>query len=147
MTAYHGGKQRIGKEISMFLNTLIEEHPELLPDECKALSDQYLGKKIAYHEPCHLKAQRLSGASIELLKKCGLDIIDINGGCCGLAGTAGMQKKHCEMSASIGKLLADKIDGYAPDIILTECAACKMQIEHLTEKVVLHPIKLLARAL
>ncbi|OQY05897.1 MAG: hypothetical protein B6I25_04995 [Planctomycetales bacterium 4572_13] len=127
-------------ELMDYLNTRIEEFPELL-------SEQYAGKEFAYHAPCHLKAQRLSGASIELLKKSGLDVIDINGGCCGLAGTAGMQKKHHEMSGAIGKLLADKIDACNPDIILTECAACKMQIEHLTGKEVLHPIKLLARAL
>ena len=134
-------------ELMDYLNTLIEQYPELLPGECKTLPGRYAEKKIAYHAPCHLKAQRLSGASIELLEKCGLDVIDIDGGCCGLAGTAGMQKKHRDMSGSIGKLLADKIDDCNPDIILTECAACKMQIEHLTEKEVLHPIKLLARVL
>jgi len=132
-------------ELMDYLNTLIEKSPELLPDECKTLPNQYTGKKIAYHAPCHLKAQRLSGASIGLLKKCGMDVTDINGGCCGLAGTAGMQKKHHEMSGAIGELLANKIDECAPDIILTECAACKMQIEHLTGKEVLHPIKLLMR--
>jgi hypothetical protein len=34
----------------------------------------------------------------------------------------------------------------APDMILTKCAARKMQIEHLTSKTVLHPITLLAQA-
>jgi glycerol-3-phosphate dehydrogenase subunit C len=51
------------------------------------------------------------------------------------------------MSDAIGSLLNSKIDALAPDIILTECAACKMQIEHLTKKPVLHPVKLLAEAL
>ena len=132
-------------ELMDYLNTLIGQTPELLPDGCKLLSERYAGKKIAYHAPCHLKAQRLSGASIELLEKCGLAVTDIDGGCCGLAGTAGMQKKHHEMSGAIGELLTAKIDDCAPDLILTECAACKMQIEHLTEKEVLHPIKLLAQ--
>ena len=132
-------------ELMDYLNTLIGQDPELLPDACKTLPGRYAGKKIAYHAPCHLRALRLSGASIELLKKCGLVVTDIDGGCCGLAGTAGMQKKHRTMSGAIGNLLADKIDDCNPDIILTECAACKMQIEHLTEKEVLHPIKLLAQ--
>ena len=134
-------------ELMDYLNTLVKQSPELLPAEYKTLPGRYAEKKVAYHDPCHLKAQRLSGASIELLKKCGLDVTDIEGGCCGLAGTAGMQKKHHEMSGVIGKLLTAKIDDCNPDIILTECAACKMQIEHLTPKAVLHPIKLLARAL
>ena len=89
----------------------------------------------------------LSGISIELLEKSGLEITDINGGCCGLAGTAGMQKKHHDLSDAIGSLLNTKIVELQPDMILTECAACKMQIEHLTGKQVLHPIKLLAEAM
>ena len=30
--------------------------------------------------------------------------------------------------------------------VLTECAACKMQIEHISDKIVRHPIKILAEA-
>ena len=134
-------------ELMDYLNVLIAQHPELLNDKCKLLLSQYTNKKLAYHEPCHLKVQRLSGASIKLFKKCGLQVMDINGGCCGLAGTAGMQRKHHELSGTIGNLLAGKIDECDPDIVLTECAACKMQIEHLTGKEVLHPIKILAQAL
>ena len=118
-------------------------------DELGHVSSQrpYENKKLAYHAPCHLKALRLAGVSLQLLKKCGLDIIDINGGCCGLAGTAGMQTKHHDMSDAMGSLLNDKITELNPDIILTECAACKMQIEHLTSKRVVHPIKLLAQVI
>jgi glycerol-3-phosphate dehydrogenase subunit C len=57
-----------------------------------------------------------------------------------------MQKKHHNLSEAIGSLLFEKIAELEPDIILTECAACKMQIEHLTGKPVIHPIKLLAQA-
>ncbi|MHC5095489.1 MAG: FAD-linked oxidase C-terminal domain-containing protein [Planctomycetota bacterium] len=112
-----------------------------------SLRDRYSETRIAYHAPCHLKAMHLAGTSTRLLEKCGMRITDINGGCCGLAGTSGMQKKHHAMSDAIGSLLNSKIDALAPDIILTECAACKMQIEHLTKKPVLHPVKLLAEAL
>jgi FAD/FMN-containing dehydrogenase/Fe-S oxidoreductase len=104
-------------------------------------------KKFAYHAPCHLKSLRSESVSMELLTLVGLDIVDINGGCCGLAGTAGMQKKHHDLSDAIGKPLAQAIAGLGADIIVTECAACKMQIEHLTAKPVIHPIKLLRLAL
>jgi Fe-S oxidoreductase len=39
------------------------------------------------------------------------------------------------------------IEKASPDYIITECAACKMQIEHLTGKRVLHPIMVLAKNL
>lgn len=112
-----------------------------------SLGEHYAGKRLAYHAPCHLKSLRLAGISIELLNTFGLEIIDINGGCCGLAGTAGMQKKHHDLSNAIGLSLAAKIAELDLDIVLTECAACKMQIEHLTGKPVLHPVKLLAESI
>lgn len=128
-------------ELMDYLRGHVEKNPDSL-----SLNNEYAGKKIAYHAPCHLKSLRLAGVSIELLNKCGMDVSDINGGCCGLAGTAGMQKKHHDLSDAIGSLLTEKIAETNPDIILTECAACKMQIEHLTGKLVVHPIKLLSQA-
>ena len=57
-----------------------------------------------------------------------------------------MQKKNYELSVNIGKDMASAINSATGDYAVTECAACKMQIEHLTDKKVLHPIKILARA-
>ncbi|MDH4202408.1 MAG: FAD-binding protein [Phycisphaerae bacterium] len=129
-------------ELMDFLKPLVENKFDTI-----SVPEKFAGRKMAYHAPCHLKALCLSGASMELLNGFGLSITDINGGCCGLAGTAGMQKKHHDLSGAMGSLLADRILELDPDIILTECAACKMQIEHLTDRPVLHPIKLLAQAI
>jgi glycerol-3-phosphate dehydrogenase subunit C len=46
----------------------------------------------------------------------------------------------------IGKNLAEKIESSGADTVLTECSTCKMQIEQMTGKKVIHPIKVLARA-
>jgi FAD/FMN-containing dehydrogenase/Fe-S oxidoreductase len=100
--------------------------------------------KYAYHAPCHLKALRTASVSVDLLKQAGLTVVDINGGCCGLAGTAGMQRKNRQLAETIGGYLSGAIADTNADCIVTECAACKMQIEHLTHKPVIHPIKLLA---
>jgi FAD/FMN-containing dehydrogenase/Fe-S oxidoreductase len=129
-------------ELMDFLKPLTEKKFDTL-----SVPEKFAGSKIAYHAPCHLKGLRLSGVSMELFNGFGMDITDISGGCCGLAGTAGMQKKHHDLSDAMGALLADRIAELDPDIILTECAACKMQFEHLTGKPVLHPVKLLAQAL
>ncbi|MHC5157269.1 MAG: FAD-linked oxidase C-terminal domain-containing protein, partial [Planctomycetota bacterium] len=129
-------------ELMDFLKPLVENKFDTI-----SVPEKFAGRKMAYHAPCHLKALSLSGVSMELLNGFGLSITDINGGCCGLAGTAGMQKKHHDLSGAMGSLLADRITDLDPDIILTECAACKMQIEHLTGRPVLHPIKLLAQAI
>jgi len=80
---------------------------------------------------------------VALLDQLGLNVINLNGGCCGLAGTAGMQRQKAKLSEAIGQSLKKKIEQVNPDIVLTECAACAMQIEHLTGRKTLHPIKLL----
>jgi anaerobic glycerol-3-phosphate dehydrogenase C subunit len=104
-------------------------------------------RSFAYHSPCHMCAMGLAGNSIELLNKLArAKITDINAGCCGLAGTCGMQKKNYDLSVKIGKEMTDAIAAMDTEYVLTECAACKMQIEQLTDKKVLHPIKILAHA-
>jgi len=97
-----------------------------------------------YHMPCHLQA--LGGsATIELLNQlCGLKAIDINAGCCGLAGTFGMQLKNYDLSSKIGQNLKQALRESHVKNVLTECAACGMQIEHISDKKVTHPVKILA---
>ncbi|MGA2915342.1 MAG: anaerobic glycerol-3-phosphate dehydrogenase subunit C [Sedimentisphaerales bacterium] len=104
-------------------------------------------EKFAHHTPCHLLALGNKPASIEVLKQLlGIEVEELDGGCCGIAGTFGMQKKNYDLSMQIGKKLAEKIELSGADIILTECSTCKMQIEHITGKKVEHPIKVLAEA-
>ena len=104
-------------------------------------------EKLVHHTPCHLLALGAKPASIEVLKQLtDTDVKELDGGCCGIAGTFGMQKKNYDLSMQIGKQLAEKIEKSNADVILTECSTCKMQIEQLTGKKVEHPIKVLADA-
>ena len=104
-------------------------------------------EKFAHHTPCHLLALGNKPAAIEVLKKlAGIDVKELDGGCCGIAGTFGMQKKNYDLSMQIGRKLAEKIELSGADTVLTECSTCKMQIEHTTNKKVEHPIKVLAKA-
>ncbi|MCD4830487.1 MAG: anaerobic glycerol-3-phosphate dehydrogenase subunit C [Anaerohalosphaeraceae bacterium] len=101
---------------------------------------------MAYHCPCHLKSLG-SGAAVELLRELiGADITDLDAGCCGIAGTFGMQKKNYALSEKIGATLAEAVRESSAETIITECSTCKMQIEHLTGKKAVHPIKVLAEA-
>ncbi|MBN2019113.1 MAG: anaerobic glycerol-3-phosphate dehydrogenase subunit C [Sedimentisphaerales bacterium] len=101
--------------------------------------------EYVYHTPCHLFATGTYEASIEILKNlCGLNVADLKAGCCGLAGTFGMQKKNYELSKAIAKTLKKALDETPAKYVLTECAACAMQIEHISDKLAIHPIKVLA---
>jgi FAD/FMN-containing dehydrogenase/Fe-S oxidoreductase len=111
-------------------------------DGQRATNDEYV-----YHLPCHLYAVSNGTASIKLLKElCGIDVVDLKAGCCGIAGTFGMQKKNYELSSQIAGSLKEALEKSPTKNVLTECSACKMQIEHISEAVVLHPIKVLAEA-
>jgi len=112
------------------------------PCGSRGTSDEYV-----YHLPCHLAAVGDRRASIELLEKlCGVEVIDLNAGCCGLAGTFGMQKKNYQLSSQIAAGLKDALEKSPTNNVLTECSACKMQIEHLSDCAVRHPVKVLSQA-
>ncbi len=105
-------------------------------------------EEFVYHLPCHLCAVADETASIRVLQEhCGVKVTDLKAGCCGLAGTFGMQKKNYDLSSMISKSLAKALEKAPVKNVLTECAACKMQIEHISDCTVRHPIKILADCL
>jgi FAD/FMN-containing dehydrogenase/Fe-S oxidoreductase len=107
--------------------------------------ERHISRDYVYHTPCHLLAIGGSGATIELLKDlCDMAGIDLQAGCCGLAGTFGMQTKNYDLSSQMAADLKQKLDASPTKYVLTECAGCKMQIEHLANTSATHPIKLLA---
>ena len=102
-------------------------------------------REFVYHLPCHLCAIGGGTASIKVLQElCGTKVTDLKAGCCGIAGTFGMQKKNYDLSSQIAVGLKQALEKSPTRNVLTECAACKMQIEHLSNCVVSHPIKILA---
>jgi FAD/FMN-containing dehydrogenase/Fe-S oxidoreductase len=103
--------------------------------------------KFAYHLPCHLCALGDDTVTLRLLRDhFHIDVTDLKAGCCGLSGTFGMQTKNHDLSAQIGESLRAALQSAPTQSILTECAACKMQIEHLAPATATHPIKIIARA-
>jgi Fe-S oxidoreductase len=106
-----------------------------------------VSEKFAYHLPCHLCAIGQEGASIKLIQElCKAEVVDLKAGCCGLAGTYGMQKKNYEISEKIAEKLKAALESSPTKNVLTECSACGMQIRHISDCTVSHPIKVLAEA-
>ena len=77
----------------------------------------------------------------------GLDIRLIEAECCGLGGLYGFKKEKYEIAEDIGKDLAKEVARIDPEVILTDCEGCRMQIRQLTKRKVLHPVQLLRDAL
>ena len=57
-----------------------------------------------------------------------------------------MQKKNRSISEGIAGDLKEGLAGRSEKYVLTECAACGMQIEKISEKVSVHPLKVLGQA-
>jgi len=132
-------------ELMNYLNTF-NRIGRLNINSPKTSESIYSGSRFAYHSPCHSYAIKTSEDSVELLGSItDIKIEDLNSGCCGLAGTCGMQKKNYDLSVDIAKDMLDVIKKSDTDYIMTECSACKMQIGHLTGKEVVHPIVVLAK--
>lgn len=104
--------------------------------------------KAAYFAPCHLKSLGIGFPAFEILQQIpGLKIDIIEADCCGLGGTFGFKKEKYPISEEIGKDLAEAVDRLKPEIVLSDCEGCRMQIRHLTDLQVLHPIQILRNAL
>jgi glycerol-3-phosphate dehydrogenase subunit C len=104
--------------------------------------------KVAYFAPCHLRSLNVGLPALEILRLIpGLQLDNIDADCCGLGGTFGFKKEKYEISQEIGKDLAEAIDRLSPEIVLTDCEGCRMQIRHLTGLKVLHPIQIVRDAL
>jgi Fe-S oxidoreductase len=101
----------------------------------------------AYHTPCHLKAL---GAGEPLADLCdlipGLEISRIEHGCSGMAGVFGLSKANLAESLAIGHDLIERMATDRFGVGMTECSACKMQMEQRTTRPTVHPLKLLALA-
>jgi glycerol-3-phosphate dehydrogenase subunit C len=104
--------------------------------------------KVAYFAPCHLRSLGIGLPALEILRLIpDLQIDNIEADCCGLGGTFGFKKEKYEISQEIGRDLVEAIDPLKPEIVLSDCEGCRMQIRHLTGLKVLHPVQLLRDAL
>ena len=104
--------------------------------------------KVAYHSPCHLIKAGGVIHTMELLNTIpGLEVMMLEQKCCGMSGTYGFKKENYQTSQAIGQGIAEQINASDADYVVTDCESCKMQVEMNTDRKVIHPLSLLARAL
>lgn len=102
---------------------------------------------LAYHAPCHQTAQGLSRPWYHLLRQLpGLEVADLDAGCCGMAGTFGFKQEKYDLSMAVGARLFQAIEGAAPEAVLSECPTCRMQITQGSGRPARHPASLLREA-
>ena len=99
---------------------------------------------VAYHTPCHVRFENPEEPFHQLLALIpGLSIHKIEEGCSGMAGAWGLSTENFQKSLRIGWPLITAMRDDSLVCGVTECGACKMQMEQGTSRATLHPLKLL----
>ncbi|MGA2711833.1 MAG: FAD-linked oxidase C-terminal domain-containing protein [Bryobacteraceae bacterium] len=102
--------------------------------------------KILLHGHCHQKSMGLLPAAKTLLEKIpGTTVVDLDAGCCGMAGSFGYSKEHFEVSRQIGeRRLLPQVRGKEPSsVVVAAGTSCRHQIHDFAEETALHPAVLL----
>ncbi len=164
----------VGCEPSCLL-TLREEHPMLLAGDpgaaavagqarlieellAEAIDDGALapppgsamsGRRILLHGHCHQKALAGTAATVALLERLpGAEVVELDAGCCGMAGSFGFEAEHYDLSLAIGgQRLFPAVDA-EPEatLIAATGVSCRQQIAHGTRRRAQHPVELLHAA-
>jgi FAD/FMN-containing dehydrogenase/Fe-S oxidoreductase len=103
-------------------------------------------RRILVHAHCHQRALVGIEPLMRLLRRIpGAEVINLDAGCCGMAGSFGYEKEHYEISRLIGEQrLFPAIRAAGPeDIIVAPGFSCRQQIKHFTGRTALHPAELL----
>lgn len=169
------GSPVVGCEPSCLM-TLRDEHLAMLPDDTavqdiagrvrqveelllEALDDGRLhlgadtwpaGRRFLYHGHCHQKAEVGTAATVELLRRIpGAEVVELDAGCCGMAGSFGFESEHYDLSMTIGAdRLFPAVDAEPEDtVIVATGVSCRQQIFHGTERDAWHPVQLIRAAL
>jgi Fe-S oxidoreductase len=101
---------------------------------------------VQLHGHCHQKAMGLLPPAKALLSRIpGATVIDLNAGCCGMAGSFGYVRDHFEVSRAIGeRRLLPAARSLKPDAVLVASGvSCRHQVEDFTGARALHPAELI----
>jgi Fe-S oxidoreductase len=169
------GSPIVGCEPSC-LFTLRDEHRALLPDDphvrdvgarvrqveelvTEAIDDGRLvlqedswlaGRRVLYHGHCHQKAEVGTAATVALLSRIpGATIVELDAGCCGMAGSFGFEAEHYDVSMAVGgDRLFPAVRAEPADTVLAATGvSCRQQIQHGTARQAMHPVELVRSVL
>lgn len=102
---------------------------------------------LPYHIPCQYRAHRLGKPGIEVLGLIpGLQVVDSQAACCGIAGTYGYKKEKYDIAMQVGESLFEFINQNEAPFVICDSETCRWQITHATGKPSVHPVELLAAA-
>lgn len=123
---------------------------EFLENECAqgraALPLKAGPRQILLHPHCHQRSMGLAAPAKALLSRIpSAAVIDLDAGCCGMAGSFGYTRDHFEVSQAIGerKLLPAARALGKESVLVAAGTSCRHQVADLAGATALHPAVLL----
>jgi Fe-S oxidoreductase len=117
------------------------------PRFCTDFKSTPPGGAIAYHAPCHLRAQAIGFKGRDLLRKIpGVQIAATVMECCGHDGTYAMTVEGFGPSQRIGTKAFDGMKASGARTWSSDCPLAALQFQQHAGTRPLHPIVILARA-
>jgi FAD/FMN-containing dehydrogenase/Fe-S oxidoreductase len=107
-------------------------------------------KRILMQGHCHERSLVGMGAALRVLRRIPeADVVDLDAGCCGMAGSFGYEKEHYDVSRLVGehRLFPALRQATPEEVVIASGLSCRMQIAHFTGRVAVHPVQLLAELL
>ena len=107
-------------------------------------------QRILLHGHCHQKSMGLLGPTIALLSRIpSATVVDLDAGCCGMAGSFGYSKKHYDVSRAIAnrKLLPAVKEMKPGDVVVAPGTSCRHQIADFGSRDAVHPAVLIRQLL
>lgn len=104
--------------------------------------------RILLHGHCHQKSMGLLPATIALLSRIpSATVVDLDAGCCGMAGSFGYTKQHYDVSAAIAnRRLLPAVKGMAAgEELVAVGTSCRRQVAELNGAKAVHPAVLVRR--
>jgi len=108
------------------------------------------GRRVVFHGHCHQKAEVGTAATMALLRRIpGLEVAEIDSGCCGMAGSFGFEAEHYETSMAVGRdrLFPALEKEPAATLVAATGVSCRQQIFHGAGRTAWHPLELVREAL
>ncbi len=107
------------------------------------------GRRILFHGHCHQKAEVGTAASVALLRRIpGVEVVELDAGCCGMAGSFGFEAEHYDVSMAVGedRLFPAVRAADAGTVVAATGVSCRQQIQHGTTRRAHHPVELVRAA-
>lgn len=104
------------------------------------------GTEVAYHAPCHLRAQGVGFKGRDLLRKIPGLVPTTTMECCGHDGTYAMTTRGFEASQRVGRRAFEGVQSGEASVCATDCPLAATQLRQHAGVTALHPMTILARA-